>query len=128
MKSGQVSSEFLILVGVIILLTMLFLAHTAEDIKFALHRKQQQALRDIGLSAQQELITAAAMRDGYRREFSLPEKHNEIDYSIAITGTTLVVITADTAGEQSFFVPQVIGNIKKGGNLLRKEHGTIYLN
>jgi len=129
MNRAQVSSEFMVFLGIMIIVMMVFLAAVSDDIKFLVAKKERHALRDIGLTAQNELFIAAGVNDGYYREFVLPAPmHNGIDYSITIIDRSLVVTGGLSGTEQVYDVPKVIGNMQKGLNNVSRIGGIIYLN
>ncbi len=128
LKKSQVSSEFIILLGVIFLSLLIFLYATSDDIKLLVFEKEMHTIRDVGFAAQNELFFAANANDGYYREFTVPEKYNGIDYSITIMGKNLIITSSDNNIEQDFLIPEVQGNIQKGLNNISRERGVIYLN
>ena len=88
-------------------------------------------MKDLAISIQQELIFASELEDGYRREFYLPTKLNNIDYSITNGNTSSYngYLTFQYESQEFFYIiPAVVGSIQKGSNVLRKYNNTLYLN
>ena len=95
--------------------------------KFLVAKKEQNAIRDLGFSIQNEFFFASNVKDGYYREFNVPEVHNGVKYSITMNQGYLM-LTSNSGQYQEFAIPQVIGNIKKGTNNITRIGGVIYLN
>jgi hypothetical protein len=128
MHRGQVSSEFLILIGVIFILLLLFLSYAADNISDLAYRKEMNAIRDVGLALQHEFFIATEVKDGYMRHFEVPIKNDGVGYNISIVRQTLILVSENSHIEQPFLIPKVSGNITKGQNTISRRGGVIYLN
>ncbi len=128
MGRGQVSNEFIVLLGVCILLVLSVLYGISENMQSLVLKKEKHAIRDIGYFVQNELFSAAQAKDSYSREFELPQKHNSVDYTISIVSGYLEITAARTGAYTEFRLPKVTGDIQKGKNTVRKEGGAVYLN
>jgi len=127
MGRAQVSNEFVILMGVAVLMTMVFLFLVGESMQERTIEKERLALRDMGLALQQELFTAVKLKDGYHREIELPEKYKNTAYTVVIFRGYLLLDAPDTGNHQEFAVPDVQGNFSKGKNTITKTGGVVYI-
>jgi len=128
MGKAQASNEFVIVLGVAILLMMVFLGTIAGDMKFLVIKKEMNVIRDIGFSVQNELFLAANVKDGYLREFFIPKKHNGVMLNATIAYDHLIMHAEKTVQTQEFQIPKVQGQLKSGWNNITKQRGVIYLN
>jgi len=128
MKKAQVANEFVILLGVSILIIMVFLSSIANDMDFLVVKKEMNVLSDVGYSVQSELFTAANVRDGYRREFEMPVQFRGVYYNATITNGYLILWSDRTDQHQEFQVPEVVGDVQPGINVIVKKGGVLYLN
>jgi hypothetical protein len=128
MAQGQVSNEFLILIGVVFLTLLLFLYYAADNIRDVSFKRELIAVRDVGFSVQQELFLASEVKDGYARSFDIPNTVDGFSYNISIVHHTLILVSDASNVEQSFPVPLVVGNLSKGVNHITRSGGVIYVN
>ena len=124
---AQVSLEFIITMGFAVLMLVSLLAIGAEQLNTAVNDKQVIALNDVCLVVQQELTTAAAVHDGYSRNFTLPATIRNKPYIIAENSTGQVGVYTITTGSltQSIRAPPCNGTLQPGKNTLRTQGGVI---
>ena len=123
---AQSSMEFLMLVGILLIVFIAFYAIVFERIRIINNEKDILLGQDIATKVQKEILLAAKVSDGYQREFTLPQKIQGMNYSILISGKELTVITEKTEVVKT--IPVVIGDVTKGPNKINKTNGIIYLN
>jgi len=128
MRKGQVANEFIILLGVGIIFLLIFLYAISDDIRSLTVQKEENAIKDVGFSTQNEFFFAAGSKDGYKRTFTVPDTHNGVSYTIDILGGYLILESTKNNQIREFAIPPVIGNITKGENNISKTGGVIYLN
>ena len=116
------------LLGVALLILMMVLAMISDDVSFIAYKKERHVADDLGFMLQNELFLASEVHDGYTRTISLQERYDGVRYNVTIIGRTLVVRTDIEGIEQPFYIPDVVGDFKKGENTIRKQGGVIYLN
>ena len=81
----------------------------------------------MGLKLQKEVAIAAAVEDGYRRSFSLPETlESSLGYSIDNTNSTVTINSSNTVFSAA--LQTIIGNFTKGTNTIRKIDDVIFIN
>ena len=123
---AQSSMEFLLLVGILLVVFIAFYAIMFERIDLINDEKDVLLGQDIATKVQKEILLAAKVSDGYQREFSLPQRIQGMNYSILISGKELTVITQKTEVVKT--IPVVIGYIAKGPNKINNTNGIIYIN
>lgn len=130
MRRGQISLEFLIIMGVATIMLVTFLVIGADQLQEASRERSITEVIDAAHSTQLELLTAASVSDGYVREFSLPSAMHNQPYSIALTnGTDFSVITFATVKHRySVRTPLCNGTITPGKNTIVKTGGSLQCN
>lgn len=125
-SKAQISAEFFVLLGILFLIAVAFgIASLGQLSDFRL-KKEDEAVKDVALKIQKEILIAAAVEDGYVRQFELPDKIDGADYSLTIQNSTIAV-----ESENSYYfapIPKVIGNASKGANVINKTGGVVYIN
>lgn len=127
-KGAQISNEFIVLLGILIIITTVFLYNFREDAMFLSQKKERIVIDDLGYSIQNEFLMAQTVNDGYYREFKVPEEYHSVPYDISIQGDLLLLVSHKSGFEHSFLIPNVTGSIIKGTNRINKSGGVIYLN
>ncbi|MFH1649565.1 MAG: hypothetical protein ABIA93_03380 [Candidatus Woesearchaeota archaeon] len=91
MRRGQVSMEFIILLGMLIVILMSFMGVLATLTQDKLDEKGRELMLDLGRSVQSELILAAEVEPGYTRRISIPEKLEGIPVNVSNDNKTMYV-------------------------------------
>lgn len=120
--------EFFTLVGLAFLMTILFVAASANQMKEFKDQKEFFLIKDLALKLQKEVTIAASVEDGYERSFTLPERlESNVDYFIVIRNSTITINSTKTVF--SVPIPSTFGkNFTKGSNMVEKENGKVYIN
>ncbi len=131
MKRAQVSIEFILLgiTGFFFLFIVIGAALTLSADKTTQNTYEQ--LNDLGKSLQQELLLGTQVQDGYERFFSVPEKINDMNYTIVIGNTSAsngYMSILFSHQELFYVIPVINGSMIKGTNVLRKQNGVLQLN
>ena len=126
MASAQISAEFFVLVGLGLLIAIAFEIASLDQLKEFRLQKENEAVKDITLKLQRELLIATSVEDGYVRIFTVPSKLDTFDYSITTQNSTLIVQSKN--GFYVTIIPIIVGNITKGTNVINKTGGVIYVN
>ena len=123
---AQAAMEFMILVGVLLLIFAMMMAVVSSKTTYIARKKESMAGEDIVIKVQKEINLAARVLDGYHREFTIPEKIGNKDYDISIIGNEVIL----SLEGQDFWrvIPSVVGNVTKGNNRINKTNDVIYLN
>lgn len=127
-KKSQTPTEFVILLGFVLLFFIVFFVIIQGNISDKIKEKQALAVKEIALTAQNEINLALEVSDGYYREFKLPENANGQDYNITIIENIIYIKTSDNKHAMILPVINVTGNITKGMNTIKKENGEVKLN
>ena len=124
---SQVSIEFFIFVGLAFLVAIAFELAALDQLKDFRMQKESDAVRDLALKLQKEVLIAAAVEDGYARTFTIPNKlDNNINYTLTTINWTVTVESKN--GIYTVSIPNSIGNISKGAITINKTGGVIYIN
>ena len=126
MASAQISAEFFLLLGLGLLIAIAFEIASLDQLKEFRAQKENEAVKDLALKLQKELLIAASVEDGYTRYFKIPDNLDTINYSITTANSTLFVQSKN--GFYIITIPSIIGNISKGINVINKTDGIIYVN
>lgn len=123
---SQVAMEFMVLVGISVLVFLIMLAIISEQIQDINNKEEIIRAEDIAIKIQKEINLASRVLDGYYRRFYLPHKLGNFDYEIIIGGNELIIKTRKQ--DTWVVIPDITGNITKGFNTINKTGGIIYLN
>lgn len=125
-SKAQISAEFFIFLGLAFLIAIAFEIASLKQLNDFRIQKESEAVKDLALKLQKELLTAATVEDGYVRVFELPEELDTINYSLTTQNSTIVVQSKN--GFYLVSIPRAIGNVSKGTNTINKTGGVIYIN
>ncbi len=125
-KKAQGVIEFIILFGVALLFFVVIIATIQESQSQKNKEKERLIAQNVALDIQDEINLAAESSDGYERNFTTPENIIGLDYTINVSQGYIFLTLGDYVVDYN--VVQVVGQIQKGNNLIKKENGTVYLN
>lgn len=120
--------EFFILVGAALLMVIVFSFASLDHLEDFEDQREYNLVKDIALKLQTEIYLAATSEEGYRRQFDIPDKLEDVfNYSVVIkNNNSLIVYTTKSLYIVS--VPQIEGSISKGINNISKQGGIVYVN
>ena len=124
-SKAQVSTEFFIFLGLAFLIAIAFEIASLEQLNDFRIQKENEAVKDLALKLQQELLIASTVEDGYVRVFEIPDKLESVNYSLTTQNSTITVKSKNSLYIVS--APRAIGNASKGTNIINKTGGVIYL-
>ncbi len=125
-SKAQISAEFFVLMGLGFLVAIAFDLASISQLNDFRAEKESEAVKDLALKLQMEFLIAANVEDGYVRAFGIPDALDSINYSVTMQNSTIII-----QSKNSFYlasIPQVIGNISKGTNVINKTGGVIHVN
>jgi len=125
-SKSQVSFEFFIFVGLAFLIAIAFSLASLDQLQEFRVEKEGEAVKDLALKLQKELLLAATVEEGYVRIFEIPEKLDNIDYFLTVQNNTISIESKN--GFYTLSIPKAIGNLTKGENKINKTGGVIYIN
>lgn len=125
-SKSQVSVEFFILLGLAFLIAIAFEIASLEQLKDFRIQKESEAVKDLALKLQKELLVAAVVEDGYVRAFQIPDKLDNINYSLTTQNSTISVQSKNAYYVVS--IPKAVGNVSQGANKINKTGGVVYIN
>ena len=126
-SKAQLFTEFFIFLGLAFLISIAFEIASIDQLNDFRTQQESDAVKDLALKLQKELLIAANVEDGYVRTFEIPNKLDSINYSL----TTLNNRTITVKSKNSLYmvaIPRAIGNVTKGTNKINKTNGVIYVN
>ena len=124
-SKAQISAEFFILMGFVFLVAIAFEIASIDQLNDFRIQKENDAVQDLALKLQKEVILAASVEDGYSRTFSIPLTLDNINYTLTRENSSIAI-----QSKNSLFIIQVpnsIGNLTKGINTINKTGGVIYI-
>lgn len=125
-SKAQISAEFFVMVGLAFLIAIAFEIASLDHLNDFRAQKESEAVKDLAVKLQKEVLIATAVEDGYVRIFSVPEKLDTINYTLAMQNYTLIV--ESKKGFYLVSLPRAVGNFTKGTNKINKTGGVIYIN
>ena len=126
-SKAQVSFEFLILVGMAFLVAIVFTSLALKDLNYFMNQKENEAVKDLALKLQQEVIISSEVEDGYVRNFKIPDRLDNINYSLYVYNSSILVVQSKN-GFYLVQTPKIVGSFAKGDNKINKTGGVIYIN
>lgn len=129
-NKSQVAIEFLLLLGLAIVMTIVILAVISMLTVDKTDEKSYYEVDDLGVSLQQEITLSFELEDGYYRKLDIPMKINGRDFTIFnnITSTYNGYFTLTYKTQELYYaIPPLHGNLIKGVNILIKENNTLYV-
>lgn len=122
-KNAQAAVEFIMLIVILFSIFMVYTISTRNKMDEIRNKKEYNLLKDVTMMAQNEVLTAVKVEDGYYRQFELPDTLEGINYTINITGQVIAAYSENH--EYVMIIPHVNGTIKKGINTITKNGGVI---
>ena len=123
---AQGAMEFMVLAGILLLLFAIIMGIFGSQASDTNKQKIQLRAEDVVVKIQKEVHLAARVLDGYSREFTLPQRIVNKEYTLTIQGDEIVLHVMDDDFWRT--IPPVVGNFTLGTNTIRKANGIIYLN
>ena len=125
-SKAQISAEFFVFLGLAFLIAIAFAIASLDQLNDFRIQKESEAVKDLALKLQKEALIAATVEDGYVRIFEMPQKLENVNYSLITRNNTLTVQTKNSLYVVA--IPKAIGSISKGTNIIDKTNGMIYIN
>ncbi|MGM5485251.1 MAG: hypothetical protein ACQEP1_05265 [Nanobdellota archaeon] len=120
---GQVSIEFIVTLLLAFVFFSTLILYFSEKAGSYTEQERYDKLEETAARVKLELETALLVKDGYRREFILPEEINNRGYKISKKGEELILEQGDS--EVVKIIPRVEGSINEGMNTVTKNNDTI---
>ncbi|MFH1209520.1 MAG: hypothetical protein V1663_01910 [archaeon] len=126
MKRSQASIELIIFVGISLIILLFYFTFIFNQTQKYNLEKEKMLGQDVINKVKTEIELADTVSNGYHRDFVIPETLEGINYNITISDRELTLSTENF--QLIKIIPEVIGNIQKNINTLKKEDNVIYLN
>lgn len=127
-KKAQSAIEFIMVIGMVIIIFSLFTFVFQSNLAKKTKEQRNLIVQDVASNVQDEIELAHASTDGYLREFEIPEKIINIDYTIQLVDRVIYIYTADNEHALALPVKNVTGQIQKGQNTITKQEGMVCVN
>ncbi|MFH1072891.1 MAG: hypothetical protein V1743_05675 [Nanoarchaeota archaeon] len=129
--SGQIAFEFLMMLGMAMVIMVVFLAIINPIIQQKNEETADELFQDLGLAVQKEIITARVVRPGYIREFYIPppelnSTYDRYTYSFSNNNSYLFITGNDQ--HYNYPIPNITGSLHIGLNTIRNADGEILVN
>lgn len=128
-NKAQSAIEFVIIVGAMFFIFVSFIGFIGVQMEEKTFQKKDVAVKEVGLTLQDEINLASKSSDGYSRSFKLPYTMLKYDYSIRINDNLIYI--NDSTQRHTIAIPiiNVTGQpVVIGLNNITKRNGTILLN
>ena len=125
-SKAQISAEFFIFIGLAFLIAIAFELASLDQLNGFRLRKEDEAVKDLALKIQKELLVAAVVEDGYVRTFAIPDRLDSINFSLSTQNLTIMVESKNAY--YAMRIPKAVGNVTKGDITINKTGGVIYIN
>ncbi|MBN2566630.1 hypothetical protein JXB02_00920 [Candidatus Woesearchaeota archaeon] len=125
-RKGQISLEYMILIGVSMLVLVLFLVSIGSTYVDLSNEKERAKVTDLAYMIQNEINLAAQVRSGYERVFVLPADLDGINYTASLLPGAVSVASAGY--EITLITSEANGTLAKGNNTIVQTDGTICIN
>ncbi|MFH1915724.1 MAG: hypothetical protein ABIJ21_00525 [Nanoarchaeota archaeon] len=131
MTRAQIAMEFIILIGMSMILMAVFLVAFNIIIQEKNEQVRDELFMDLGESIQQELFLGLVLNDGYSRTFYIPppemnQSYERYAYTINARGGMLYLLQEEHI--YSFDIPAFTGTFQIGENTLAKRGMNLYVN
>jgi len=127
-KRAQSALEFTVLVGAILFFFIVFLFGIQTNISEQVRENKDVVVSEIAKSVQDEINLASESKDGYYREFMVPNHVLNVDYDLEIIDGYISVKTDDEKHAIALPLGDVIGEIQRGINEIRNVDGKVCIN
>lgn len=127
LRKGQYAFEFLVFFSFITLVfTMIIVSYgdTRVDVQEA---REKKILDSYGLTLQQEFFLATKVQSGYHRNFTVFNDIEGVRFDVNNTPEDNLIINS-TKITLTYPLPDIVGELKKGNNLICNKNGFVYLN
>lgn len=125
-SKAQISAEFFVLIGLAFLIAIAFELASLEQLNDFRLRKENEAVEDLALKLQREVLIAANVEDGYVRYFEVPVILDRINYSLKTQNSTIIVQSKNSL--YLVAIPKAVGSVRIGLNEIKKVDNVIYIN
>ena len=123
---GQVSVEFMILVGMVFFAFIVVGIIVSEKNIDINKQKELLLAEDMAKSLQKEIILAKEVQEGYLREFFIPSTLQGYEFLLVNSADQVAVQTQSYSIHKN--IPEIVGSFQKGNNTINKTGGVIYVN
>src|SRR3989344_5541431 len=117
-KKAQVSVEFMSIIGAVLFVFIVIIIIVFQQRVEVDEQKELLLVDDLAKSIQKEVLIAAAVNNGYSRQFSIPASVDRYNFTLINSDKELVITTGNY--DISKKIPKIYGNFTKGLNTIQK--------
>jgi hypothetical protein len=136
MKKAQTSTEFTILIAVMMVVFIVFFSIISQKMSTIQQQEKRDNVKEFSNLVTNEVSLAKQVRNNYQRQFTLPETIDGDNYNISLMVSDPVnfargaelIIYYDDESYVTFLDGRINGTVTKGVNLLKKENNIIQIN
>ncbi len=126
---SQIALQFIIIISILLFIFIVFLGIISNRNAELNKEELMIQAQDMVNAVQKELVIATTVVDGYSREFHIPSKIGNQNYSIYIGGpTNATLILSFSNNDFTRRIPPITGQPTPGLNRINKAGGVVYLN
>jgi len=118
---AQGSIEFVIIISVLVLIILITTLIIQKQLANKRTQEVQLQLEEFGNIIENEIRSAKESSGDYSREFYLPEKIDDQHYNISMNPGSEITVTLAGTHYVIFIESNVLGDIHKGRNLIKKQ-------
>jgi hypothetical protein len=127
MKS-QVSTEFLILVSILLTIAIILLSSTASIQNQVVSMRMYTEAKKLSDKIAFEINSAAKSGMGYKRKFYVEDSFFGVsDFNITVKDFAVSIVWDKGSTNSQIIIKNITGNISKGWNLIENIDGVIYV-
>lgn len=127
MRKSQVALEFMSLVIIAIIFSLIILVGFAVVMNDTREDETNAEIKDFGFKLQRELILASEVHEGYSRNIFIPEFIGKHEYTITNNDRILIISKDEGDIDFPFPIPETNGTFVKGNNTIRNINGVVVI-
>jgi hypothetical protein len=125
---GQLTVEFLILVSVLVIMFTVFTFSEASLRERTSYIKSSEETEELCENIAFEINSAVKFGDSYKRNFHVEEEIFGVsDFQISISDYAVFIDWDGRSTTCTILIKNIIGDVKKGWNLIENMNGIIYV-
>ena len=127
-KKAQIAMEFMMVMGAALFFVTVFFLAIQNNTEEKMYERENIMVKEIALTVQNEINLAVQSIDGYSRNFDIPNKAGNLDYTISVASGIVYIETTNKRHAMAFPAHQVTGDINIPNNTIKKIGGVVFLN
>ena len=121
---GQIASQFMVLVGFLFIVFVIFVAGIAGKYKEISNEREEISVKDLALKLRGEINLAHSTYDGYERNLTVPYNLNGLNFTVNLPTSNVLQVISENE-EYTVIIPSINGSCTYGVNTIRKNNGRV---